>query len=102
MDVDQNQNNITDDDTTPPTSGKKPRGRPPKGKMWDDDLGDWKQMTPEEIAAADAAKPPKDDSKRPPGRTPKGKVWEAGKGWVESDGSEPATCAVAPLEPRTE
>ena len=63
---------------------KRPRGRPPKGMAWNAEIGDWVDMTAEEVAIAEAEKPERDPWKRPPGRTPVGMVWSGLNGgcWV--------------------
>tara|TARA_X000000950_G_scaffold181227_1_gene219751 strand:- start:28531 stop:29055 length:525 start_codon:yes stop_codon:yes gene_type:complete len=53
---------------TPSTSHTRPRGRAPKGKVWDTEAGDWKDVP-----------------RRPPGRAPKGKVWNSTSGsWQDA------------------
>ena len=86
-------------DTAASASGAKPRGRPPKGKTWNEETGGW-------VASGEGAPPPPTKRKKvshassgkaPRGRPPRGKKWDATTGaWVVDDeanskeGSPPA------------
>jgi len=79
-------------------SSPQPRGRPPKGKVWDSANGEWVDAAMSDLVA----RPEKSaDNKRPRGRPPAGKSWseEAG-GYVDAASAADGSVPVAKKRPR--
>ena len=62
-------------DTEPNKNGKRPVGRPPFGKVWDDEKSKYVEKSESDSEANLAS-----EKKRPPGRPPADKDWDSNEG----------------------